>query len=291
MWSILNNTVYSIFLLEGTHTVKIALASDLHLDFAPIQLRNKNAADVLVLAGDIFEIYPLLKDDPQIDPRKPQYATRYKDFLNEISAEFPRIVYVAGNHELYRGKWNKSIADLREVLVDYPNITFLENDSVTIGDVTFVGATLWTDIDKGNPVSQNIVEGALADYRRIVFDDSNGTYRKLRSYDTINRHKSTVAYIKETVAKIQQKCVVVTHHAPHGNSADPKYIGDPTNAAYFSDLSEIMLEYPHIAAWCHGHVHNLNDYTIGNTRVLSNPRGYQGYEQCAAVFKLNTFEI
>jgi hypothetical protein len=43
-------------------------------------------------------------------------------------------------------------------------------------------------------------------------------------------------------------------------------------------LSEFILDRPQIKLWTHGHVHNVNDYMIGDTRVVSNPRGYEGYE-------------
>lgn len=33
--------------------MKIALASDIHLEFGPISLVNKDSADVLILSGDI----------------------------------------------------------------------------------------------------------------------------------------------------------------------------------------------------------------------------------------------
>jgi predicted phosphodiesterase len=32
------------------------------------------------------------------------------------------------------------------------------------------------------------------------------------------------------------------------------------------------------ALWIHGHTHVSQDYRIGNTRVICNPRGYAGYE-------------
>ena len=28
------------------------------------------------------------------------------------------------------------------------------------------------------------------------------------------------------------------------------------------------------ALWLHGHVHNSNDYMVGGTRVVSNPKGH-----------------
>jgi hypothetical protein len=30
--------------------------------------------------------------------------------------------------------------------------------------------------------------------------------------------------------------------------------------------------------WQHGHIHVSSDHMIGPTRVLANPRGYDGYE-------------
>lgn len=43
--------------------------------------------------------------------------------------------------------------------------------------------------------------------------------------------------------------------------------------AYASDMSDLMLTHgPDM--WLHGHVHVCNDYTVGSTRVASNPRGY-----------------
>ena len=35
--------------------MKVALASDIHLEFGPIELENTESADVLILAGDICQ--------------------------------------------------------------------------------------------------------------------------------------------------------------------------------------------------------------------------------------------
>lgn len=50
------------------------------------------------------------------------------------------------------------------------------------------------------------------------------------------------------------------------------YKDDDGNPAYASDLEPILLSRkPDL--WVHGHVHNSNDYRIGTTRVVSNPKG------------------
>jgi hypothetical protein len=68
-------------------------------------------------------------------------------------------------------------------------------------------------------------------------------------------------------------------------SIDPTYKDDHhMNGAYYSDLSELILDNPQIKTWVHGHMHNQSDYMIGDTRVVTNPRGYMGYETIANTF-------
>jgi len=50
------------------------------------------------------------------------------------------------------------------------------------------------------------------------------------------------------------------------------------NGGYASDLSNFILDHPQIKLWTHGHMHQCFDYMIGSTRVVCNPRGYEGHE-------------
>jgi Icc-related predicted phosphoesterase len=45
------------------------------------------------------------------------------------------------------------------------------------------------------------------------------------------------------------------------------------SAAYASDLDQFV-ENSQVALWIHGHIHEQQDYTIGATQVVCNPRGY-----------------
>lgn len=56
------------------------------------------------------------------------------------------IVDVAGNHEFYRGERNVVLRLLREA-AEETGVHFMNNDEIVIGDVTFLGATLWTDFN------------------------------------------------------------------------------------------------------------------------------------------------
>ena len=43
--------------------MKIALASDVHLEFGPLEINNTNGADVLILSGDICVAHNLSDRD------------------------------------------------------------------------------------------------------------------------------------------------------------------------------------------------------------------------------------
>ena len=67
--------------------------------------------------------------------------------------------------------------------------------------------------------------------------------------------------------------MVITHHAPSVRSVPELYQADLLSAAYASNLED-LIESANITLWIHGHTHQSQDYTIGATRILCNPRGY-----------------
>lgn len=269
--------------------MKIAIASDLHLEFADLNLQNTENADVLVLAGDIL-IAEDLHDHPVLyNPYTPGImktlgsrqlkAQQYRDFIARVAQQFPHVVVIAGNHEFYNGKWKKSIDTLRAEYGVHPNVHYLERDIFTHNDVTFVGGTLWTDMNRGDPLTLHAVADMMNDFR-IIRNDELG-FTKLRPIHTVSRHRSTLDYFKQVIdERKDSKIVVVSHHAPSVLSIDDKYKDQQLmNSAYYSDLSEFILDRPQIALWIHGHIHTAVDYNIGTTRVVTKPRGYVGYER------------
>ena len=247
--------------------MKIQIASDLHLEFSDFTLENNNA-DVLILGGDIMIASKVLK--PQSE-----YGIRFRNFLQRVSDAFPNVVYVMGNHEFYdSGKFFDSIDEMRAACGVYGNVHLLERDTKIIDDVVFVGGTLWTDMNKFDPLTMHAVRDMMNDYRAIR-NDKNG-YISLKPADTVDRHRATRDYIKHVVGEHKEKrCVVVGHHSPCLQSIHPQYSNEYLmNGAYHSDLTEIMLDNPQIKLWTHGHTHHPFDYVIGETRVVCNPRGY-----------------
>lgn len=283
--------------------MKIALASDLHLEFQDIELFNTEGAEVLILSGDIMVVEDLHMH-PDIAPTvtspyasyinlgtRQMSAMRFRGFLERVSKEFPHVVYVMGNHEFYHGKWVQHIQVLRDECKKFNNIHLLEMDTVKINDVVFVGGTLWTDMNKGEPLTLHAVRDMMNDFS-IIRNDQFG-YRKLSPHDTVIRHVATKQYIDLVLSDNKdKKCVVVGHHAPTYLSIHDDYKNAQLmNGAYASDLSEFILDRPQIKLWTHGHTHNVFDYMVGDTRVVCNPRGYAGHDRCADTFELMYLDI
>lgn len=252
--------------------MKIQVVSDLHLEFADINIQNAGDTDVLILSGDIMIASKVHRPESE-------YGIRFRDFLKRVSFQFPHVVYIAGNHEFYdSGKFFAGIDELREACAVHVNVYFLERDTKIIDDVVFVGGTLWTDMNKFDPLTLHAVRDMMNDYRATVNDKAG--FRKLKPADTVERHRQTRDYIEFVAKEHKDKTVVVVgHHSPSFQSVHQQYASEHImNGAYHSDLSNIMLDNPNIKLWTHGHTHHPFDYTIGECRVVCNPRGYDGYE-------------
>tara|TARA_R110000868_G_scaffold28283_5_gene106367 strand:- start:213 stop:1064 length:852 start_codon:yes stop_codon:yes gene_type:complete len=283
--------------------MKIAVASDLHLEFGDIDLKNTEDAEVLILSGDIL-IAEDLRKTAKLAAMTPEEfdtaiyqasartdsAKRFRGFLDRVSNEFPNVVYVAGNHEFYHGKWEETIDVLRNECARYTNIYYLERDTTVINDITFVGGTLWTDCNKGDPLTLHGLANCMYDFTGIR-NDKHG-YTKLRPAHTMDRHRQTVDYFKNVLDNSTGKVVIVGHHAPSSRSVHERYIRDTImNGGYYSDLSEFILDNPKIVLWTHGHMHDRSDYMIGDTRIVCNPRGYEGHDIHSSSFKLQFVEV
>ena len=294
--------------------MKIAIASDLHLEFGDLEIDNDQGADVLILSGDIL----VAKDIAQRDPygvMGPEYrSNRYHDFMQRCSALFPHVIYVMGNHEHYNGDFAKTGAHLKDVLGYLKNVYVLDREIKIIDDVTFIGGTLWTDMNNGDSLTLYHMKGMMNDFRIIENSNRMVTFKayeqihgvdnrerpifkervaKFSPEDAFEEHAKMKGYISQIVAeKPDQKFVVVGHHSPSKLSTHPRYADDTVmNGGYSSDMDEFIAERPQIKLWTHGHTHHPFDYVIGETRVVCNPRGYINYEPDASNFKLITVDV
>jgi Icc-related predicted phosphoesterase len=237
--------------------MKIQIYSDLHLEFAPFDPPETDA-DVVVLAGDIH-----------IRDRAVAWAK--ESFLGKP------VLYVLGNHEYYREAYPKHLEDIRSA-AHGSNVHVLENEAFVFDGVAFLGATLWTDFRlTGNPVIAGIAAAeGINDFKQIRL--SNEKYRKFRPKDAAAIHGESIVWLRaecDRQRSMGRKIVIVTHHAPSPRSIPDRYHGHSLNPAYASSLDEFVAQ-SGASLWIHGHIHEGGQYSIGDTLVARNPRGYPG---------------
>ncbi|MDB5526547.1 MAG: calcineurin-like phosphoesterase protein [Rhizobium sp.] len=186
------------------------------------------------------------------------------------------VIFIAGNHEHYGHNYNRSMSGGREVRDQYPGVNWLENESVIVNGVRFLGCTLWTDYNLYERQEQAMYAANMAmnDHRAIYLTDSDSTERYFYPDDALRIHEQSREWLfRMMLTTFAGPTVVVTHHCPHPNSVARKFLGDPVTPAFCSDLSDLIDRFQP-AAWIHGHTHDSFDYMVGRTRIICNPRGY-----------------
>lgn len=266
--------------------MRVNVISDLHLEFDDLVLPG---GDVLILSGDIAEAKNVKRQmynpDMVLLPHERKRPDRYSRFFEEECAKYRRVLYVMGNHEHYGGRFDKSYEVLKENLPSH--VTLLEKEYVDIDGVIFIGATFWTNCNGLDPLTMQMLQMSMNDYRVITNHyKARNLYYKLTPDVTVQDHINAKNFISETANKFADKdVVVVTHHSPSQQSIKPKYQHDfHMNGGYSSNCEEFITDHPNIRVWTHGHTHDTFDYMVGQCRILCNPRGYSGYEERAREF-------
>lgn len=243
---------------QTLNSMKLLILSDLHLEFSSLDI-DTTGVDVIVLAGDIH------------------VGKRGMPWIAAQSHGLP-VIYVPGNHEFYKGEHSRVLRDLRAACSATPNVHLLDMDKVTIGDVEFLGATLWTDFalhgstEDSVRIGESCAAHGMTDFTGAIRFETHGVFRKLLPRDTAQIHVAARRWLSnELMASSQRKRVVVTHHVPSARSVAPRFQGDPLTPAFASHMDEVV----QLAdLWIHGHTHDSFDYCIGACRVVCNPRGY-----------------
>jgi len=232
--------------------MKIQIMSDLHQEFGFVE-QSFEGADVVIFAGDV------------------NLGVKGIEWIKSVIADIP-VIYVLGNHEYYRGSYPKTLRQIQEA-GDGTNVYVLENKSVMLGDVTFYGASLWTDfaLHGDSRTIGALCEQRMNDYRQIRKDPS---YSRLRSIDTFLLHQESLRWLQRNLQEsTTAKNIVVTHHAPSARSLPDYFKHDVISSAYASNLEPVIMKYQPLY-WIHGHIHKPVRYSVGSTVVLSNPHGY-----------------
>jgi Icc-related predicted phosphoesterase len=249
--------------------MRLWILSDLHLEVDPdIDLAIPDA-DVAVVAGDVH-----------------RPAWKAVQWLAGTIAPHMPVVCVLGNHEFFSGSIDGCINRALAAAASAGGVHLLHDSAVVIGGIRFVGGTLWTDyaVDatshRGRQRDIDIAHAIhtcgslMPDHTAIHVDDSKiERWQPSHARSAFRRTRQVIEEVLSDGADLPT--VVVTHHAPHPESVEERYRGDPMTPGFASDLSDLIWGWqPRL--WIHGHVHHTTGYPLGSTAVVANPRGYPG---------------
>ena len=233
--------------------------SDLHIDNHRfdfnVLMKEEYADSVLLIVGDTFT-YTY------------QSTKHLGHIVEKLSKYFRYILIVLGNHDYWGCTLLEALYGAREAIKDIGNAKVLSYDEVfVIDDIAIFGDTLWSDIP---PFAETAIQG-LNDYQHILSDVT----AKLTVYETNQWN----ALAKESLCKFlvdykEYKKLVVTHFPPlfvytgYEPSVYDSYFGNSGIEKHFHESAPLY--------YIFGHTHTKIDIVIGDTHLLTNPRGYVG---------------
>lgn len=250
---------------------KLRIMSDLHLEFSKGTMDIEPVGeDILVLSGDIG-----------LNAMGAAWAIKYSN-----QHKIPSVM-IAGNHEFYNSHneingpgpyrtMDQTLQSLHTIAENETYFDFINNQAVNIAGVNFLGCSLWTDYELEGDRFKNMynAQRSMNDHRLIFRDE----WVEFSPEDALLCHEFSRQWLIGSFEdEYKGPLVVMTHHLPSKRSIAGRYAGSEYNSCYASNLDDVV-EKSGAAVWVHGHTHISNDYYIGETRIICNPRGYYNYE-------------
>lgn len=255
------------------------ILSDLHLEHRPkitslVQFANtykqlgrkgynpndsSNKNKIFIIAGDIG------------------WATNenYWTFLHDCALRYKHVICVPGNHEYYDENYNVDQTNeliakkSQEIFDETGNFHYLNNSTVTLDGIKYIGTTLWSKLDSTH--RKDIVY-SLNDFNFIKMKlCKNFTFDKYNEF-----HQRDLNWLETELNKTKldgiSNFVVITHHLPSNQLIHPKYKMPPynfINSAFSTNLDHIISG----KLWISGHTHSPIEKIINGTQIIVNPFG------------------
>jgi hypothetical protein len=239
-------------------TTTFQIISDTHLECSVKSLHEmlEVKADVICLLGDIGS----------------PFQSTYVDFLRECSIAYKHVLVISGNHEYYNTEgYHIAFIDdgIQSLCARFPNVHYLNNKNIVIGDVNFIGSTLWSHLPEN---IKHQVAGMYNDYNYIFCEPKV----RLHPDFTNKMFSANIAFleaaIKDGAAK-GLKNVVLTHHTPSFKHTDPKHEDSLFRFGLSTELTHAF-DGKYIHYWGCGHTHvNFTDVDLNGTKLICNQFG------------------
>lgn len=241
----------------------IQVCSDLHLEYDDISETDFvniiiPTAEILILAGDIGNPFSQL----------------FRKFIYYCSQHFTYVLFVSGNHEYYG--YNITVVDSAiekffSLSSEIPkkNVIYLNNKTFDYDGIRFIGTTLWSELN--TQISNYDYKNIMQDYTKIAKFTP-----ELHNAYFLNNKLFIESHLKN------QKCVIITHHAPSYQCIEPSFKDDKFNCCFASNLDH-LLQHNNLIGWIYGHLHyNIKKYDKKNV-LYSNCYRTDNYTNASAV--------
>ncbi len=248
----------------GKAALRLQVCSDLHVDSHTAKLRLGGDCDLVIVAGDFANGNHLRKNG----------------FSGvDLPVEKPAL-YVFGNHDFYRADFTRDREELKR-RAQNAGFTVLDRQKFEFRGWTFLGCTLWTDFGLLGP--ENTVRCMTEAFDQMRdFGLVRVAGRPLAPFLVHDFYNRDRAWLDQQLSECDpDKTVVITHFAPHKKSIHLRFVATPDDqliSSYYASHSG-LIEQHQPALWIHGHTHERQEYSVGKTRVVCNPRGYEGERQ------------
>lgn len=269
-------------------TKKLRIFSDLHFNkypdikdlFEKLDFYYKNVnkeEEILIIAGDIGIA---TKKDSEGNLT---INEGYSQVLKYLKSRWNKIILVPGNHEYYESgaddlnenkNLNSRITEVNNLIsneCERNMIDFLNKDMIEIDGYTFMGCTLWSDMNKD------------------LFDKLNiKNWNFITHSELIKTHNSHKEWIERNLEKFRNrertqnkvysdKVIMITHYLPTFSLLHSKYTRGKyahTTSAYVCELDSLIKKYNElIPIWICGHSHMTRYARIENTFLFNCPIG------------------
>ena len=256
------------------------LISDLHVDTwdEDFSWEGKATSPYAVVAGDISrvrsELHPILK---------------------EISRHYLMTMFVDGNdeHRWTLDNLGDSYKTLKQDIGDIENFIWLQDDSLVIDNVAFIGTNGWTSFDFAN-------DKTYLENKRWMEETYKISMYAGQQIEAMAM--SDAGFLCRTVEKLQRhpdvkKIVMVSHFVPNVElvNHDIQLVKQPSrlNTTGNSFLLR-CLEEDHekkVNTWCFGHYHSDVDTVLNGVRFVNNCRGRGGTDWSKPVYYPKRIEV
>ncbi len=244
----------------GTMNKKTSIynISDLHLEYYKDSDSLFNNikhllpdADILILPGDIG--YPI----------EDNHEKNYISLLHNFKQKYKNVILVPGNHEYFETKnfYRKEINDRLKKICSITSSHLLNNDSIIINGIKFMGTTLWTKLD---PRLEKMVNKNSKTFGCI--------FQNFKSYQL--EFEKSFEWLRDELKTEHQKNIIITHHVPSFSLQHAKYKNKNLifDSMFYSEILD-SLDLSKVQYWFAGHTHESSSITHKNTTVCINPYG------------------